>query len=72
MAGKRVYITIPQRDADLIDRLATLKGQCRGQWCRVAVLVALYAALVRDLDLQDYDAELARREREEILHGRHG
>lgn len=69
MAAKRVYITIPRRDYDLIRRLATLEGQCPGQWCRLEVLMSLYRALGADKDLQDYDAELTAAERAEVLKG---
>lgn len=72
MAGKRLYITIPERDAHLIRRLAMMHAECMGMWARRTILIELYRELERSHDLQDYDAELARAEREEVLHGRRG
>ena len=71
MAGKRLYITIPERDSRLIERLAMLGRECRGMWARRVVLTELYRQLGTDHELQDYDQALARLEREEMLrHGR--
>ena len=72
MAGKRLYITIPKRDWDLLRRIGTLEGQCPGYVARIYVLSHLYARLGEDTELQEYDQELARQERQEVLHGRPG
>jgi hypothetical protein len=71
VAAKRVYITIPKRDYDLILRTSALGQECPGQWCRRQVLTALYRQLEVDSDLQDYDAQLAAEERAQVItHGR--
>ena len=70
MAGKRIYITVPTRDWALIRRTAALGQQCQGEWCRDAVLLRLYALLQTDVELQEYDAQLSREEREKVLRGR--
>jgi len=70
MAGKRIYLTIPARDAELIRHLGVETGECIAMLCRRWVLTALYKRLEVDVDLQGYDAEQARLEREELLHGR--
>ena len=70
MAGKRLYITIPKRDYELIRTWGLTRAACPGMVCRSWVLETLYHILREDGSLQDVDAELARREREELLHGR--
>jgi len=70
VASKRIYISVPHRDYYLILRTATLSQECLGQWCRRAVLTELYRLLGEDTELQDYDAALARAERERMVHGR--
>jgi hypothetical protein len=70
MAGRRIYITIPERDWYLIRHLAMRSGECQGELSRRWVLQALYSALKRDEELSRYDAQLAQEEREEVLHGR--
>lgn len=69
MAGKRLYLTVPRRDYELIRRLAVLTGQLPAVWARTQVLLALYAVLRNDEELQDYDAELAYADRQEVLRG---
>ena len=68
MAGKRLYITIPQRDHALIARLAMLEEECSGQWARRAVLLRLYTELLHNTELQDYDVQLSLEERQEVMH----
>ena len=70
MAGKRLYITIPQRDWHLIRHLAAQAQECPGMWARRVILTALYIDLKRNTELQQYDAELAAQERLEVLRGR--
>ena len=70
MPSKRIYMTIPKRDAELISYVAMRNGECAGMWCRRQVLSCLYGQLQWDTQLQDKDVELARREREELLGGR--
>jgi len=70
MAGKRIYLTIPTRDWHLLRRLSTLEGRYPGYMARIYVLASLYRELRNRPELQDYDDELGRLEREELLHGR--
>lgn len=70
MAGRRLYITIPERDWYLVRYLAMKGGECQGMWARRAVLLELYRWLQTDEDLQNYDARLSSEERERFLHGR--
>jgi len=67
MAGRRIYITIPQRDADLLRRVGVETGECMGMVARRYVLTALYKRLWLDKELMEYDAEQARLEREEMV-----
>ena len=71
MASKRVFITIPADDYELLNYAATLAGQCRGQWCRTVVLASLYRELQRSTLLQVYEEGIQARRRERIVgHGR--
>lgn len=71
MAGKRVYITIPEEDFELLGRWAMMGSECRGQLCRRIVLAALYAMLRSTTDLQEYETAIQERRRQRMLdHGR--
>lgn len=70
MAGHRIYATIPERDYRLISRLAMIGGECAGMWARRVLLSELYRTLQNDEELLEYDAALARVERDQVLHGR--
>jgi len=70
MAGKRLYITIPKRDWELMRLWGATNTECPGMLARRWVLETLYRILREDSALQDADAKLAMREREEVLRGR--
>lgn len=72
MAGKRIYITIPRRDALLLQRVAMMGQECVGMAARRWVLQELYRELALNGELQEYDAQLAAEERAEVLRGRRG
>lgn len=69
MAGKRIYVTIPERDWQLIRRLAMLQGWCQGRLARQWLLTRLYRELERDVELRAYDAQLAAEDREKVYRG---
>ena len=72
MAGKRIYITMPSRDVELLRYLGVHTRECIGHVARRFILEMLYSQLKWDTALQDYDEKLGHKEREEVLRGRRG
>jgi len=71
MAGRRVYITIPEEDHELLGHWAMLNGECRSMLCRRIVLTSLYHALSTIDELKDYEQSIQLRRRERMVsHGR--
>lgn len=70
MAGKRVYVMLPKRDAELLRHLGLESQECVGMIARRFILERLYHHLEVSSELQEYDAQLARQERQELIRGR--
>jgi len=71
MAGKRIYITIPEEDYELLNYAGALAKECRGMIARRYVLDRLYHELQASPLLQTYEEGIRARRRERMLrHGR--
>ena len=71
MARKRIYITIPEEDYELLVHAGVLAGECKGQLARRYVLGRLYHELQLSTELQAYEEGIQERRRERIeRHGR--
>ncbi|HWT78545.1 MAG TPA: hypothetical protein VN648_07055 [Candidatus Methylomirabilis sp.] len=70
MAGRKVYITIPAEDYELLTYAGVLTGECRGQIARRYVLGRLYHELLLSTELQGYEQDVRARRREKLERGR--